>query len=66
MSENPSTASKIVKYAKDNVKVMVTVIVFGVAITLGWAKGCTVDVDSAPAASVVEVPAPVMETLVTP
>lgn len=49
----------IVKWAKDNVKIVVTVAVLGVAVTLGWAKGCTFGVapDTLPDTTAASAPA---------
>lgn len=49
---------KVLEFVKQNVKVAVTVVLFGVAVTVGWAKGCTVDVGTDPVPAVV-VEAPV-------
>jgi hypothetical protein len=40
---------KVFKLAKDNLKLAVTVVLFGVSVTVGWAKGCTMEVDGNPA-----------------
>lgn len=49
---------KVLEFLNNHVKVSVAVVAFGIAVTLGWAKGCTVDVSpEAPAAVVVPVPA---------
>lgn len=46
----------VLDWAKQNVKATVTLAAFGVALTVGWAKGCVVDVSpEAPVA--VEAPA---------
>lgn len=45
----------LVKFLKDNVKVAVTVTALGFGLTVGWARGCTVEtapaLPSAPAAA---------------
>jgi len=41
---------KVLEFVKQHVKVTVTVVVLGVALTVGWAQGCTVDVEPAPVA----------------
>lgn len=50
---------KVLAFLKDNVKASVTVVVLGLGLTVGWAKGCTVDVKTeAPAAQVAAPAAP--------
>jgi predicted negative regulator of RcsB-dependent stress response len=41
---------KVLEYLKEHVKVTVTVVVLGLALTVGWAKGCVAQVGSAPVA----------------
>ena len=46
------------QFVKENVKVSVTVVALGMALTLGYAKGCSVDVkQEKPVAAPVTVPA---------
>lgn len=41
----------VLTYLKDNVKVTLTVVVIGCAVTFGWAKGCTADLAPASVAA---------------
>jgi hypothetical protein len=40
--------NKVMELAKNNLKVVITVAVLGLTVTLGWAKGCTIDLGAEP------------------
>lgn len=39
---------KFLEFVKQNVKATVTVVVLGIALTVGWAQGCVVEVEPVP------------------